>query len=61
MRTLFLFFFSAIALAQPQPGYWQQEVDYTMVVEISVETFRYSGTQDLIYTNKSPDTLKQVF
>lgn len=61
MRTLFLIVFGAIALAQPQPGYWQQEVDYTMEVDIDIKTFRYSGTQDLIYTNKSPDTLKQVF
>ncbi|MFL2586254.1 MAG: M1 family metallopeptidase [Flavobacteriaceae bacterium] len=61
MRTLFLFLISATALAQPVPGYWQQQVDYRMEVNIDVKTFRYSGTQELIYTNKSPDTLKRVF
>jgi len=28
---------------------------------MDVKTFRYSGTQELVYTNKSPDTLKRVF
>ena len=36
-------------------GYWQQHVDYTMEVKMDVETFNYSGTQQLIYTNNSPD------
>jgi hypothetical protein len=42
-------------------GYWQQHVDYTMEVKMDVETFNYSGTQQLIYTNNSPDSLKKVF
>ena len=61
MKTLFFFLFGSAVLAQPQPGYWQQQADYTMHVDIDVKTFRYSGTQELIYTNKSPDTLKRVF
>ena len=61
MKTLFFFLFGSVVLAQPQPGYWQQQADYTMHVDIDVKTFRYSGTQELIYTNKSPDTLKRVF
>jgi len=61
MRPLLFLLFGLVAFAQPQPGYWQQQVDYTMEVDIDVKTFKYSGTQDLVYTNKSPDTLKQVF
>ena len=61
MKTLFFFLFGSAVLAQPRPGYWQQQADYTMHVDIDVKTFRYSGTQELIYTNKSPDTLKRVF
>ena len=30
-------------------AYWQQHVDYTMDVEMDVETFKYVGTQQLIY------------
>lgn len=42
-------------------AYWQQHVDYTMDVEMDVETFKYVGTQQLIYTNNAPDTLEKVF
>ena len=41
--------------------YWQQEVDYTMSVRLDTETAIYTGTQKLIYTNNSPETLKKVF
>jgi len=55
-------FFMALALrAQVPPGYWQQQVDYTMEVAMNVDNYKYSGTQKLIYTNNSPDTLKRVF
>ena len=42
-------------------NYWQQAVDYKMDVEMDVQTFRYSGKQELLYTNNSPDSLKKVF
>ncbi|CAA0214673.1 M1 family metallopeptidase [Tenacibaculum maritimum] len=42
-------------------GYWQQHVDYTMDIDMDVETFRYQGKQTLIYTNNSPDVLKKVY
>lgn len=61
MKTFFFLLASLTVFAQPQPGYWQQHVDYTMNVEIDVKTFRYSGTQELVYTNNSPDTLSHVF
>ena len=47
--------------AQGNHSYWQQHVDYTMDVSMDVKTFRYSGTQKLIYTNNSPDTLRRVY
>lgn len=52
------------AIAQhknPNPGYWQQHVDYKMDVTMDVEKFQYSGTQELVYTNNSADTLKNVY
>ncbi len=42
-------------------SYWQQAVDYKMNVDIDVKTFQYSGEQELLYTNNSPDSLKKVF
>jgi len=44
-----------------KPGYWQQHVDYTMSIDVNVETFQYKGEQKAIYTNNSPDVLHKVF
>ena len=41
--------------------YWQQQVDYNILVNVDVNTSRYSGSQEIIYTNNSPDTLSSVF
>ena len=41
--------------------YWQQHVDYKMNVDMDVKDYKYTGTQELKYTNNSPDTLKTVF
>jgi len=42
-------------------GYWQQHVSYKMEIDMDVNTNRFTGHQELIYTNNSPDTLHQVF
>ena len=58
-RTLIvLIFYSSAIFGQT---YWQQAVDYKMEVDMEVETFQYSGKQELLYTNNSPDSLKKVF
>ena len=52
--------FSAVSYAQ-NTSYWQQHVDYTMEINMNVENYQYTGTQKLVYTNNSPDTLNRVF
>ncbi len=47
--------------AQNNTSYWQQKVDYTMEVDMDVKNFQYQGTQKLVYTNNSPETLKRVY
>lgn len=47
--------------AQNTSNYWQQHVDYTMVVDMDVETYQYKGEQKLIYTNNSPDAITRVY
>ncbi|NER17382.1 M1 family metallopeptidase [Spongiivirga citrea] len=44
-----------------QTTYWQQHVDYKMDVKMDVKTFQYTGTQELVYTNNSPDVLNKVY
>lgn len=41
--------------------YWQQHVDYKMVIDIDVNTYQYKGAQTLVYTNNSPDVLNKVY
>ena len=40
---------------------WQQRVNYTMEIDMDVNTNRYQGKQKLEYTNNSPDQLDRVF
>ncbi|MEX0273816.1 MAG: M1 family peptidase, partial [Flavobacteriaceae bacterium] len=63
-KTLYIpiLFFAWIGMsAQGNLPYWQQHVDYTMEIDMDVNNFQYSGTQKLVYTNHSPDTLHRVF
>jgi hypothetical protein len=57
--SLFLIVFS-FGFAQNSP-YWQQKADYKMDVSMDVKTFTYKGTQEIVYTNNSPDTLQKVY
>ena len=40
---------------------WQQRANYSMDINMDVESNRFSGKQKLTYTNNSPDTLKRIF
>ena len=59
---ILIFGYNSIFFAQRNSvNYWQQHVDYVMDVTMDVETFNYKGTQKIVYTNNSPDTLNKVF
>ena len=45
----------------PGPRYWQQTVDYTLRAALDTAAKRLSGTEQVRYTNNSPDTLKFVW
>ncbi|MDH3710015.1 MAG: M1 family metallopeptidase [Cyclobacteriaceae bacterium] len=51
----------AMLFSEAQDYRWQQKVDYTMEVDMDVTTHQFTGTQNLIYTNNSPDTLHRIF
>ena len=55
------FALSFVLCAQENEWRWQQEVDYSMVVDVDVENHTYKGTQSLVFTNNSPDDLERVF
>ena len=60
LLSTFLFLSFSFANAQSK-GCWQQKVDYKMDVVMDVKTYQYKGTQKLVYTNNSSDTLRRVF
>jgi len=61
-RILVLFCFSLTLVVTAQNNaYWQQEANYTMAVEMDVNTYQYQGTQEIEYTNNAPESLSQVF
>ncbi|MDB4163619.1 M1 family metallopeptidase [Flavobacteriaceae bacterium] len=53
-----LFSFPCVLLSQSN---WQQNADYKMNVDIDVESFLFNGTQEILYTNNSPDTISKVY
>ena len=44
-----------------QSQYWQQHIKYTMNADVDVTTNIIKGTQQIAYTNQSPDTLNRIF
>lgn len=46
---------------QPVAGYWQQDVQYKMNVEIDDSMETVGGTQELTYWNNSPDDLSVIY
>ena len=44
-----------------QNGYWQQKADYVIRVTLDPTTHKMQGTEELTYTNNSPDTLYKVY
>ena len=59
-RVLFLAFL-AFSCSNKIDSNWQQHVSYTMMIDVDAEDRSYSGTQKLVYTNNSPDTISRVF
>ena len=42
-------------------SYWQQQIDYSMDIDVDVNKYQYKGIQKAVYTNNSPDELTKVF
>jgi hypothetical protein len=67
ISSLILLVFTSKAKAQTPPmvyktdGYWQQQADYTMEIDMDVTTYLFEGKQNIVYTNNSPDVLDKVF
>ena len=60
MKNL-LFILALLSASLVSAQYWQQSIDYTIEVALDHETAQYNGTQTVVYTNNSPETLHKVF
>ena len=45
----------------PGPGYWQQRADYVIKATLDTAARRIDATEQIRYTNRSPDTLRFVW
>jgi len=54
-------FFSVANFIDAQAVRWQQQIDYKINAALEVATNLVKGTEELIYTNNSPDTLRKVY
>jgi hypothetical protein len=66
MKFYALLFAALIAAASSQlpaqvSDRWQQRAEYKMIIDFDVTQHRYTGRQNLVYYNNSPDTLVRVF
>jgi hypothetical protein len=44
----------------PGKNYWQNRADYTIHVKFNPDSRLLSGTEEIVYFNRSPDTLRQL-
>lgn len=62
MRTTLLLFLTFLTISTAgEKAYFQQHVDYKIDVTLDVKTQTYKGTEQLIYTNNSPDALPFIW
>jgi len=61
IKTLLRLIVALPLVGLSQQTYWQQAVDYKMEIEVDVERHQFTGSQILLYTNNSPDTLHKVY
>ena len=50
-----------VNFSNAQADRWQQHIDYKINAALDVTTNLVKGTEELIYTNNSPDTLRKVY
>src|SRR5690606_41403296 len=64
LRKLLLLFtlIAVVYTAQAQrKGYWQQQVDYQMYIDVDEKNFQYDGRMQLQYQNNSGEKLPKVY
>ena len=53
--------FNSFNFVNAQADRWQQHIDYKINAALDVATNIVKGTEEIVYTNNSPDTLRKVY
>ncbi len=64
MKKLFIVGIAILAFVSnvsAQADRWQQHIDYKINAALDVQTNIVKGTENIVYSNNSPDTLKKVY
>ncbi len=59
--SLMVLFVYVVNILFAQADRWQQHIDYKINAALDVQTNIVKGTENIVYTNNSPDTLKKVY
>ena len=57
----FLFFALVFTLSINGQNSWQQNANYKIYIDVDVKKNTFKGSQEVLYTNNSPDELNKVF
>jgi hypothetical protein len=63
-KQLFMLGFAILTLASnlfAQPDRWQQQINYKIDASLDVQKNTVKGTEEILYTNNSTDTLRKVY
>ncbi len=64
MKKLSIVGFAIVAFVSnvsAQSDRWQQHIDYKINAALNVQTNIVKGTENIVYTNNSPDTLRKIY
>jgi hypothetical protein len=64
MKKLSIVGFAIVAFisnVSAQADRWQQHIDYKINAALNVQTNIVKGTENIVYTNNSPDTLRKIY
>ena len=50
-----------VSTVAAQADRWQQHIDYKINAALNVQTNIVKGTENIVYTNNSPDTLRKIY
>ena len=61
LNLVFIAMVAFVSVVSAQSDRWQQRIDYKINATLDVATNIVKGTEDIVYTNNSTDTLKKVY